>query len=458
MCIDKQSENCVLGIDIGTTSISASVIDIDRKCIAETITVKNRFAVSADSPDFSEQDANGILDAVLSLVNGLTRSYTNIKSIGITGQMHGIVYIDEHGGILSPLYTWQDGRAGRMTDGGISYCDEIFSATGERISTGYGLATHYYNLKNGLVPDRAAKIATVMDAAALKLTESTSPVMHASNAASLGLFDVAGCDFYRGAIEKLGIDADILPRVTDEFETVGYYKGIPVSVAIGDNQASVLGALKNLGDSVLVNIGTGSQISIVTDRIENLSYTETRPLVKSKYLVCGSALCGGAAYALLERFFREFCLAAGLGGESQYEALNLLLYDAYKSGKQPLSVDTAFRGKRGDRTATGSIVGITDGNFTPGQMALGFVYGMCRELYGIFDGRFGGRNRVVASGNAVQKIPAMESVIADVFKMNVSVSQNTEEAAVGAALFSALSAGGLSELENFSEFIEYRDS
>ena len=64
-------------------------------------------------------------------------------------------------------------------------------------------------------------------------------------------------------IKILGIDIPYIPTVTDDYTIVGFADTVPVSVAIGDNQASFLGSVRDIDNSVLVNIGTGSQISAV---------------------------------------------------------------------------------------------------------------------------------------------------------------------------------------------------
>ncbi|MDD6484771.1 MAG: hypothetical protein PUF72_09410, partial [Clostridiales bacterium] len=152
--------------------------------------------------------------------------------------------------------------------------------------------------------------------------------------------------FDKESISNLGMDNIALPDVTDEFFISGNYKNIPVAVAIGDNQASFIGAVGNLDDTVLVNIGTGSQISFASDFCVPDDRLELRPLFKDKYILCGSALCGGASYALLESFFRSYVKASNSDNSLQYDILNKLAYDAYKQNKKPLTVNTLFSGKR----------------------------------------------------------------------------------------------------------------
>ena len=182
---------------------------------------------------------------------------------------------------------------------------------------------------------------------------------------------------------------------------------------------------------------------------------EIRPLVKDKFIVCGAALCGGSAYAMLENFFREYSFASNGNSSSQYDTLNSLVKTAYTEKSKPLTVNTLFKGKRKNPGLTGSISGITSTNFTPGGLALGFINGICRELYEYAENTLDEKSLVVASGNAVQRIEIFKDVISDMFSMPVKLSDGCEEAATGTALFSALASGILSNVYSFSDYINY---
>ena len=435
------SDKLAVGIDIGSTTISATVIDTQNNIQVESYTVSNGAEIIVENPAFYEQDPLVLCDKAIRLIEIITDNYKNIKAIGVTGQMHGIVYIDKNGNAVSNLITWQDKRADESFKNEVTYCDNIFELTGQTVNTGFGFATHYYNCINNLVPDNTYSFCSIMDYLVMKLTETTFPLLHSSVAASFGLFDIKGLKFKTDAISKLGIDNVTLPKVTDDFYIVGRYKNIPVSVAIGDNQASFIGAVDNLDDTILVNIGTGSQISMVTDSFEENETLELRPLIKNKYILCGSALCGGKSYAILEKFFRSFVTASDFPEASKYDIINKLVLDAYTQGKNTPTVEPFFRGKRSDPSLKATISNITEDNFTPGQLALGFVKGICGEAYDFLGPRCKTKKQIIASGNAVRKIPVMKSVISDMFGLPVEVTNNKEEAALGAALFAASSVG-----------------
>lgn len=447
-----------VGIDIGTTTICAVVIDIDKHTQVDFFNVPNKSDLKHEDAAFCEQDANLIYEKVSKLLEQIFEKHTGIKSIGVTGQMHGILYLDKTGNALSPLITWKDKRADSIYNQTGTYCDYIYELTGEQISTGYGFATHFYNVQNDLVPENAYSFCSIMDYIVLRLTDGKFPITHTSIAAGFGMFDIKQGSFKADKISLLGIDKVKPPEVTADYMSCGCFKGACVSVAIGDNQASFLGSVKDLNNSILVNIGTGSQISAVADSCDNIDDTgalEIRPLVKNRYIVCGSALCGGASYALLERFFREYASFAGMSDMSQYELINKLAQETYLQGKTPLTVNTCFSGKRNEPDCTGSILNITYENFTPGQLALGFIVGMCNELHDMFGTNADNKTIVVASGNAVQRIPIMKNILNDIFTLPIHVSLSKEEASIGTALFSAVSANLLRDIEAFADFIAY---
>ena len=90
---------------------------------------------------------------------------------------------------------------------------------------------------------------------------------HPTNAASFGLFDIRSASFDKAACRKAGIDPAILPEVMPGEEVIGRTEdGIEVVIPIGDNQAGILGLCESEQDIVL-NIGTSSQISKISDRI-----------------------------------------------------------------------------------------------------------------------------------------------------------------------------------------------
>lgn len=422
-----------LGLDIGTTTISAVVLDEHRKPVASR-TVKSEAFLPSDDPDEKIQDVRVIEEKALKLVHSLLSNYPGIDSIGVTGQMHGILYLDVGGTPLSPLFTWQDQRSA-------PFCSHLTDITGYPIAPGYGLATHYALLQAGQVPVGTAMVCTIMDYLAFVLCGRQKLTIHSSNAAALGFFDLKRMCFDETALEKAGIDPGILPPVTCETALLGQHGQIRVSVAIGDNQASFLGSVTDPETTALANFGTGSQISVLTrDPVAPDPAIEIRPYLGNTYLACGCALCGGRAYALLEQFFRIYAVSCGLAAEEQFQVLNALAEEGMALA-DPMQVKTTFSGTRSNASLRGSIQGISDGNFTPASLTAGVLLGMAGELHEMYTSIPGTHTaHLVASGNAARKNPALICALGRVFGMDVQLPEHQEEAAFGAAIFGSLAA------------------
>lgn len=434
-----------LGIDIGTTTISAVIVDGKEQRVEWACTIANESFVQTGNMWEKIQDPAVILRKTHELLDEIFEEYEDICVIGLTGQMHGIVYLNGDGEHISPLYTWQDGRGNLALENGKSICKMLEEEFSVKAAAGYGLVTHLYNRKRDLVPAEAAKVCTIMDYIGMRLTGRKRPLVHSSNAASLGLYDVKTGVFLKDIFEKAGGDAAILPEVTGDFVCTGTYRGIPVSVAIGDNQASFLGSVEQGLDSVLVNMGTGGQISVLSEEYFTAKGIEARPFAGGYYLLAGSSLCGGRAYAALEHFFREYAEAMGVRDADHYSVMEKIL--DHKEKTEKLKVSTTFSGTRENPEKRGSIKNIGTANFTPGALIEGVMVGMAEELYKMYGrmekGLHLSRGKIIASGNGLRKNHHLQKTISEKFGMSLQMAEHEEEAAFGAAVSGMIASGEL---------------
>ena len=426
------------GIDIGTTTISAVVLDEAQERVLESRTVANGSFLRTGQEWERVQDAVWIAETAQEVLDDLLARYPKVQGIGLTGQMHGIVYVDAEGKACSPLFTWQDGRGNQEEERG-TLTEEIRNKTGRRTATGFGLVTHLYQQRHCMIPQKAVKICTIPDYFGMRITGKKEPLMHVSMAASLGLFRSQELAFDREALSAMEMETSFLPMLTSKFEMLGDYKDIPVFVPIGDNQASFLGAVGRKTNVPLLNVGTGSQISVLSARYFEAEGIEARPLCEGWYLLVGSGLCGGRAYAILERFFRRYVEAAGFGTKDQYEVLGALAESALKAGvlDRP-AVDTRFQGTRENPLLRGAIQNLNEDNFTPENLAYGVLEGIAGELHDYFETIRKGTgihaDRLIASGNGVRRNHVLQEVFSRMFKAQLELARYQEEAACGAAL------------------------
>lgn len=428
----------ILGLDIGTTTISAVVVADGN--VLSSVTLPNGSFLHSEKAWERIQYPNYIRNTALEAVDKLLIQHPNVERIGITGQMHGILYLDRNGVPVSPLYTWQDGRGDQPYNSTETYASYLTRKTGYQAATGYGLVTHAYNLDNHLVPSEATVFCTIHDYVAMVLSGRTIPVTEKSDAASFGMFDVERGCYDSDALNAVGISMELLPQIAMD-SMVGYYKGkIPVFAAIGDNQASFLGAANGDLNTMLVNIGTGSQFSVYSKEYIACAGLETRPF-PGGYLIVGASLCGGRAYAMLENFMRS-CAEAVTGTKVGpcYDAMERLLREKEIPEDIP-QITPLFQGTRQEPSLRGSIANISTENFTPRHLIWAMLEGMTRELYTMYQCylQAGGEEaKLIGSGNGLRKNVHLQECVSKMFGQKVVMSDCCEEAAAGAAFYAAM--------------------
>ena len=413
-----------IGIDIGTTSICGIVMDAKTGEVLNSRTISSNAFVDTGKCFEKVQD----VEKIVTIAKGIVDEFVSddVVAIGVTGQMHGIVYVDENGKAVSNLYTWQDER-GNEEYKGTTYAKYLGSFSG------YGNVTDFYNRENGLVPENAVSFCTIHDYFVMTLCDLKEPLVHESDAASFGFFDVEKGEFTNG----------LNLSVAKDFVIAGNYKNIPVSVAIGDNQASVFSTLTDEDNGVLLNVGTGSQISVISDKKVVADNIETRPYFNGKFLIVGAALCGGRAFSYLKDFYKNVVkyIKPDVTEGEIYKMMDKMVLDAEKT---TLKVDTRFAGTRFDTSIRGSVSNISQENFNPENLTVGVLCGIVGELYEMYEKMNVKRCSLVGSGNGLRKNPPLVRNAQEQFDAKLYVPYHLEEAAVGAALY-ALVAGKVFE-------------
>ncbi len=428
----------IIGIDIGTTSICGIVFDTETQAITASKTLPNNSFIKSENSYEKIQNPEIIMNTVQEILESFYSE--DISAIGFSGQMHGILYTDENAQAVSPLYIWQDERAAIEYKDGKSYAEFL------GCFAGYGLATDFYNDKNGLVPEKAKYLCTIADYGVMKLCGNKEPLVHVTNAASLGCFDLVN--------HKFTIDNCRLPEVTAEFKSAGEYKGIPVCVALGDNQASFIGSVSD-ADNALINIGTGSQISWLSDELITAEGVENRPFDGKRYLAAGCALCGGRAFAMVEKLFREIAnLVCENEVTSMYSAIDKILSEKTETS---LSADCRFCGTRNNPSIRGGLSNISEENFTASDIALSVLYGMSDELYQMFKNGGKKTEKLVCSGNGIRKNSVLRKVVSEMFGCEIVIPLFEEEASFGAALAASVACGMSKDISEACSMIKYKE-
>jgi sugar (pentulose or hexulose) kinase len=478
----------VLGTDLGTTTITTVAVDATTGDLVARSTEPNQAETTAPADKargYSEWDVPRIADsacaslrAVVAQLGSLARE---VVGLGITGQQHGVVLVDERLVPLSPLMNWQDQRGEQTFPGSDrTFVDMAIERLGTdaprragcRLAAGYMAVTLFWLRVTQALP-KAAIACFVMDYFGAWLTGSR-PVTDATCAASSGVFNVADGDWDPLLLHAIGLPRSLFPKVCGSGDRLGGLApgpaaelglpaGLPAFVGVGDNQASFLGSVANQVEAVLVNVGTGGQVAAYVDQFQVHPLLETRPFPRGGYLLVCAGLCGGRAYALLERFYRDVGsqLLGSAPAESVYQAMNRLPA-AVPRGAGGLRCEPFFTGTRTRPDLRGSWSGISAANFTPGHMTRALLEGMARAFHSgyeaIVEATGRPRSQLVGAGNGLRENPVLAQIVADEMQLPLALPAHREEAAYGAALLAAVGAGIQPDLLSAGRLIRYENS
>lgn len=432
-----------LGIDIGTSTICGVVYNVINNEI-ESIKIDNDSAFDTGNSWENIQDPTRIMFLVNEILHQCFEKYSDIRGIGVTGQMHGILYVDEEGNAVSPLYTWQDNRGNAAYNSEKTYVKYLVEKTNYPLASGYGLVTHFFNMVNNKVPRTAFKLCTIMDFVVMKLTNNKRPIIDYTNAASLGFFDVRNTLFDLQSLKNIDVDVQIIPEIRESSSIAGYYqRTIPVFNAIGDNQASFLGSVDDVEKSIHITVGTSSQISIYSKEYLEVKSMDVRPFPTGGFLLVGAALCGGQSLMVLKRFYENTLKLFGCEFSQNidfFKTFNSISDSLYSD--DPLIVQTTFDGTRDSPFMRGKISNISKYNFCPENLIIGFMKGISQELFDFYkkmpDNTKKNKTLVIGSGNAIKNNPLLIKIFEERFQKKLHLSEFEEEAAFGACRLSLM--------------------
>ncbi|MBR2856773.1 MAG: carbohydrate kinase [Bacteroidales bacterium] len=246
----------LLGYDIGSSSVKASLVDAQTgKCVATSFHPKSEAAIIAVKPGWAEQEPSSWWEnlklATKDIMSESGVCPNDIKAIGISYQMHGLVCVDKDGNVLRPSIIWCDSRA-------VPYGQRAFDAIGhERClshllnSPGNFTASKLAWVKEN-EPELYGKIYKIMlpgDYIAMKLTGEIRTTV---SGLSEGMFwDFAENSPAQILLDHYGIDpshlADICPTFSEQGRVtaaaaaeLGLAEGIPVTYRAGDQPNNAL--------------------------------------------------------------------------------------------------------------------------------------------------------------------------------------------------------------------------
>lgn len=441
-----------LGIDIGTSKVAVAVVDNDSGKTVEAVSILHAAETSTE-PLWSEQDPQKLFDSIDIAMKGLPPDVRKaIGSIGVCGQMHGIVLWKDDHRENSQLITWQDKRA---ADG--AFMSVLRKTSGLRnIHPGYGVVTlAWLATYQDDILSQFSHSGTIMDFVVSCMCDLDEPAMDPTNASSWGFFDSENYDWHRDALEAIDIPVKLLPRLvntgskagtlSDEFATRWHLPaGIPVCVACGDSPAAVYAAKDVMETGCYLNLGTGGQLSIVVDRgaaedVVDVPGIDVRPFPGKKELVVASSPFGGKAFLWLVETIEHWLEELGcdpIPRDTIFNKLNEL--GKSKHENEPPSFLPYTSPEEDTQGLLGTISGITTSNLSIAMLARSVAEGMVKPLFDRMPKHLlANKTSVVGTGNGIRRSELLRDVIEDVSGLELTLADIIEEAASGVARMAA---------------------
>lgn len=467
----------ILGIDIGTSSIAALIFDTTERKLVKKASQPNSADITSDEKAFRQQNCEKILLSLQKATNELLESgqkKLDIDALSVTGQMHGCLVLDSDKNPVTPLITWQDRRTLDIAPSGSTWIEEFKSllkkTTAEKLgmepAAGYLGPTLYWLIKNDSLPHRSAYITTIDAWLYSVLTGNAADAFctDPSFAQSTGLYIPCSKKWNNNLISGLGVDPKMLPQVLEPASLVGktanrnfpLKNGVPVYLGMGDNQASVLGSLRHQHDSILLNIGTGGQVSVVIDKFLDIEGLDTRVFTGNDFLLVGTSLSAGGAFALLVKFVKR------IGEETFNSSLeDSFLYEKIESiaaSDTDLECLPTFFGTRTEPAMRGSFSNISETNFTLADISRAVLNGIAQELHHHYAQMNRRRKHLVGAGNALRRGRALREQVERIFGQKTLIPITQEESCLGAALCAAVGAGACGSFAETSRYIRYHNT
>lgn len=265
-----------IGIDLGTSAMKLLLVDEKGEIQNETA---KAYPLLFPHPGWSEQEPEEWRGALLS---GLTELLTGfdaneVTGIGVGGQMHGLVTLDEHDNVIRPAILWNDGRTAEETEWLNTAIgkEKLSEYTGNIAFAGFTAPKLLWMQKHE--PDNFARIAKIMlpkDYLNYRLTG-----VHAcdySDASGMLLLDVQNRRWSKKMLEICGVSESQLPKLFESYEVIGTILpeiaktlGLPETVKVvagaGDNAAAAVGTGTVGNGACNISLGTSGTIFISSE-------------------------------------------------------------------------------------------------------------------------------------------------------------------------------------------------
>ncbi len=444
----------IIGIDVGTSGTKSALFDTEGNCIASAT---EEYALSQPQNGWAEQNPEDWWRAVCKTLREITKKANGeICGVGLSGQMHGLVMLDEDNEVIRPAILWCDGRSS------VECCeiekrmgrDRLIEITANPALEGFTASKIMWVKKHE--PENFARCRRILlpkDYIRFRLADVYATEV--SDASGMQLLDIKKRCWSEEICKELEIDTDLLGEMHESPEITGYVtkeaavrtglpEGIPVAGGAGDNAAAAIGTGVCANGRAFTTIGTSGVVFAHTDTpiIDKDGRVHTFCCaVPGAWHVMGVTQAAGLSLNWFKKNLAETLSYSEIDRQAALLPVGAekLLYLPYLMGERTPVLDADARGVFFGLSAM----------HTKAHMARAVMEGVsyslqsCRDV--IDEMGIDTSDMAICGGGA--KSPFWRQMLSDVFGIPVKTMQSEEGPALGAAILAGCAAGVYKSVE-----------
>lgn len=449
----------LLGIDLGTSGARAIVVEAASGRVVAA--ASSEYPLHTPRPLWAEQDPHDWWRGTIDAVRGALAAAgdVSLRGVGLSGQMHGVVLLDDRDQVLGPALLWCDGRTGEE-------CSEIsrraggeerlLAMTGNPALTGFSAPKLLWLRRHQPeVFRRARSFLLPKDYLRLRLTGARASEV--SDASGTLLFDVARRTWSAAMLEILDLDPALLPVVRESPEisgeltgeaaaALGLPAGVPVVGGGGDQAAGAVGAGIVRSGLVSATIGSSGVVfaHAAAPARDRRVHSFCHAVPGAWHLMGVTQAAGLSMRWLRDRFGGSYQQLAGEAAAVPAGA-DGLLFTPYLMGERTPVLDPEARG-----TWFGLTYAHGRGHLVRSVME-GVAYSL-RDCLDVMLSLGVEASEVRAAGGGA-KSPLWRQILADVLERPIATLGLDEGPAYGAALLAGVGTGAWSSVEEAASLV-----
>ena len=293
-----------LGIDLGTSSLKASIADEKGNILLSS---SRSYPLLMPKENYTEQNPEDWYNALIEVLKDISSKcdLSDLKAMSFCGQMHGLVLLDKDDNVIRSAILWNDSRTTEEVDylNNVIGKEKLIEETSNIAICGFTLPKILWVKKHE--PENFKKIKKIMlpkDYLVYKITKKF--VSDITDLSGTLFFDVKNRKYSKFLLDIASINEEMLPEIHDSFDVIGYIsedfakisnlnKNVKVVVGGGDQAVGATGTNTLEDNSLFMSLGTSGTVfaSSSTYKVDKEGRVHSFRHTNGKYHLMGCTLC-----------------------------------------------------------------------------------------------------------------------------------------------------------------------